>query len=82
MSNLKSCPFCGGDAFTIGITQDRSHPIVRCPGCYAEACGEDGDESCTRITAVKAWNTRLATTEEIETMLHKADEKPGRIKNE
>jgi len=55
---LKKCPFCGGEPFTIGMTTDRLYPIVRCKNCYAEACGDNYDDSCERITAVKAWNKR------------------------
>lgn len=64
MSELKPCPFCGGEARAFKRTcdkdtrydpADRAFPIVRCGGCGA--CSE-GDDWSELQTAIERWNRR------------------------
>ena len=57
MSDLKPCPFCGGEAEVmhtggIGCSND-TFSIVECVRCWAKTAFCD-----TEAEAVKAWNTR------------------------
>lgn len=63
MSEIKPCPFCGGEASVIGIRDGRQ---VSCKGlprarCFAQGPavyhGPDGWDAC-EVQAISAWNTR------------------------
>jgi Lar family restriction alleviation protein len=55
MSELKPCPFCGGEMFTENVWQnaDGVYWQVQCPYCGAMT---DWDYGMDR--AIKAWNRR------------------------
>ena len=61
MTDLKACPFCGGDdvdgSFGLGQRSDGSDYIVS--GC--NECGACGPDEETEEEAIKAWNTRQDT---------------------
>lgn len=66
MSDLKPCPFCGGEGIIYqppfnkreGHDSDaRPDPIVKCMDCYAEVCGHDVDSSGE--SSKLAWNLRF-----------------------
>ena len=52
MTDLKPCPFCGGDAIAVGDTISDS-PYIMC-----EYCGTQTVEYPSRDEAVELWNTR------------------------
>ena len=57
MSNLKPCPFCGGEAkldTAWGLTFQNPSHVVRC--CV---CGASGETSLDRPGAVDNWNCRF-----------------------
>lgn len=75
-THQKPCPFCGstnimlfpqnGDLYDPDQRGDRTFPIARCLGCFAEAAGEDHDGKSRHArgirsteTAAKAWNRRV-----------------------
>lgn len=68
MSELKPCPFCGGEAKTM----EQHRWWVFCPECMCDLGFEGMDESgCyghfdTEAEAVEAWNTRHVETCTIE----------------
>ena len=56
MSELLSCPFCGGEAETCHVTQlwePRDTYWVKCKNCHIS-----GIHHTTEAEAVEAWNTR------------------------
>lgn len=67
MSELKPCPFCGGenlitmkptcDRQTPYDPSDRAYSIVYCRSCRASIQGKNWHQSTE--TAIKAWNTRI-----------------------
>ena len=58
-TELKPCPFCGGEA-DIWETDRVTHPYqVMCLTCY---CGTDA--SIDEETAIEAWNRRTEVTNE------------------
>lgn len=58
MSELKPCPFCGGEDLEIdhAPTYDVRHPDVYEVHCVE--CGGRGGEGWTEAEAIAAWNTR------------------------
>lgn len=72
MTELKPCPFCGGEAKTM----EQHRWWVFCPECMCDLGFEGMDESgCyghfdTEAEAVEAWNTRHVET------CHNTDEDP------
>ena len=64
MSELKPCPFCGGDYLAIGC-----YPNIDEPECFTvecAICGARGSEEHTEAEAIDAWNTRAVETCELE----------------
>lgn len=57
MSELKPCPFCGGEAKTVTDYYFRN---TRC-----SSCGATGWQCCTESEAIEAWNTRYEPTTRI-----------------
>ena len=53
MSELKRCPFCGGEAV---VRENAKISTVWIVGC--EKCGADGGLRFDKHEAIKAWNTR------------------------
>lgn len=53
MSELKRCPFCGGIAYMIDLTDFRQY-YVRCNKCKVE----QGHLYNSKNAAIKAWNRR------------------------
>lgn len=53
MSDLKPCPFCGGEAETHGVQENVDTTFILCTGCEAEM-----GEHPTEAEAIAAWNTR------------------------
>lgn len=62
MSELKPCPFCGGEAEVLGETKWSRGAFVGCLKCRATI-----DRQATEAEAIEAWNTR--THPESEVML-------------
>ena len=62
MSDLKPCPFCGGEAkyrdVTSGVVGDGEWHWA---GCDNSMCKEADDLWKTKEEAIKAWNTRANT---------------------
>lgn len=69
MDKLKPCPFCGGEAWALPPTLNKSqletspkdcpgrfYSVVWCSDCGAELAGADFDADCSE--AVAAWNRR------------------------
>lgn len=56
MSDLKPCPFCGGDA-DIGGDENEEYAVAFCTGCGNATDGYLVDE-CGAEFASEAWNTR------------------------
>ena len=50
VTELKTCPFCGGEAEILGI----QCIWVHCTSCLAETLSFDSEEE-----AIKAWNRRI-----------------------
>ena len=75
-SELKACPFCGKKGKLIHSSgQGWYMPVCENNNCVA---GEDGASLIeTKSGAIKIWNARPATTEEIEADFYKASEKLG-----
>ena len=66
MTELRKCPFCGGEAemFVSDVT-DRA--VVYCKGCDAQIQMKPNEEE-----AIEAWNNRVSpTSEEIEEYIEK-----------
>lgn len=59
MSELKPCPFCGGEAklFTYRLGEDSEGAHVECRGCYAKSADTE-DAYADVATASAAWNAR------------------------
>ena len=55
MSELKPCPFCGGEAELHGFHD--LYWVVECVRCYASA-----NDCDTEQDAIEAWNTRVERT--------------------
>lgn len=72
MSELKNCPFCGGEAFLATVEHSeesrpngyRFHSQVMCRKCQA-SCGTTGFDETKEIAdrkAIAAWNRRALLT--------------------
>lgn len=59
MSNLKPCPFCGGEAeVNYGQTSSLLWAYVTC-GCGIRTCNHHGDkEREAKAKAIETWNRR------------------------
>lgn len=56
-TELKPCPFCGGEVDIENIsTEDEQYYMVSCKKCGAAICF--GDKSETQVGAIEAWNKR------------------------
>lgn len=55
MTDLKPCPFCGGEAELAGVNAPEFW--VWCPSCKASTAAHTGKQS-----AIEAWNTRAERT--------------------
>lgn len=53
MTELKKCPFCGGEAKIMGVGRDDICKFVYCGECLAETGAYDTTEE-----AIEAWNRR------------------------
>lgn len=68
MTELKPCPFCGGEAEfypAACIEQGWYIATVQCVSCAAQVCskpGLDRAEQEANESAIKAWNTRAERT--------------------
>jgi len=60
MTELKPCPFCGGEAIVreTSIGDDYNGFTVECKNCAVDIGNIDTEEE-----AIKRWNTRTNTTE-------------------
>lgn len=64
MTELKPCPFCGGEAFIIAGYADAAIAIATCKECeaeitvYAEDFENLYDSYAARHKAIEAWNRR------------------------
>ena len=70
MNDLKPCPFCGDKPEMEWVQHNSVKPdtvLTYC--CYISI------ESSTEEKAIKAWNTRPPTVEEVEADFYKASEK-------
>lgn len=56
MSQLKKCPFCGGEGELYEPNEDIA--VISCLKCNAESGYYDGEDSTTPDDAIKFWNTR------------------------
>jgi Lar family restriction alleviation protein len=68
MSNLKPCPFCGGEADRFGVSAEREGDYVNpiapgCDSCQAYVFAKTHDE------AIAAWNRRAAGWVSVEERL-------------
>lgn len=76
MDKLKPCPFCGYQPKL--KDEDTLYPLTRNGDLWNAVCAEPyGGCSAhilgrTKEEAIKAWNTRPPTTEEIEADFHRA----------
>ena len=52
MSELKPCPFCGGEAMH-SVCSDKKFHLIEC-----NSCGVETDHHATKYSAFKYWNTR------------------------
>ena len=57
MSELKPCPFCGGEARLADNTASRQNGVAWV-FCRMRGCPGSGDEQDTAAEAIVAWNTR------------------------
>lgn len=62
MTDLKLCPFCGGEDLEIdhAPTYDVHHPD--CYEVHCVECGGRGGEGWTEAEAIAAWNSRAERT--------------------
>ena len=54
MTELKPCPFCGGEAHVVETIHGKTLPWVRCKDCGMETPMLDTEEE-----AIEAWNRRV-----------------------
>ena len=75
MSELKRCPFCGGEARILTSVFFRSDACVKCKKCgastlvHSSASNEDA-----KLNAIKAWNTRKPMDRIVERLEEEAEE--------
>lgn len=70
-SELKPCPFCGGEAMIAATLDDMYRPMCKTDGCaFLES-------NVTRAEAIAAWNTRASDAEiaRLTSQLHAAEER-------
>ena len=70
MSELKKCPFCGGEAKLVG---DKYHWVF-CEGCQG---GSHAFETVEE--AIKAWNTRKPVDDVVEALKERKVENSRRL---
>ena len=73
MSELKPCPFCGGEAVEFTWKHDLSNSymaVVRCDVCKVRAERGFGAEEAVKAEAIEAWNTRHERTCHVEKSVH------------
>jgi len=64
---LKTCPFCGGEASSF---EDSGHSTAWEIGCFNGQCSAEPHVwEKTKAEAIAAWNTRAARIEELEAKL-------------
>ena len=68
MSELKSCPFCGGHKLKIGQDECKDYYVV-CSGCLSSSNYYHSKE-----LAVEAWNTRQSEWISVDDRLPKGDD--------
>jgi len=69
---LKTCPFCGGEASSF---EDSGHSTAWEIGCFNGQCSAEPHVwEKTKAEAVAAWNTRADRIEELEVKLARAVE--------
>lgn len=78
MSELKPCPFCGGDAYTVYHTTDHTDYqeylwwTVECHDCAAHT-----GLYAKKEFAIQAWNSRTKRTCEFEPFANEKHKEPG-----
>ena len=56
MTELKPCPFCGGQAMYVCTTSTLYNPKTSIECCQ---CGSSAKMHHTRLEAIEAWNRRV-----------------------
>ena len=59
MDNLKSCPFCGGEASLIPILDGSKDGTVKCYFVICDDCYSQTNDFSTKKEATDAWNKRV-----------------------
>ena len=77
MSELKRCPFCGGEAEI--LEHDNGWAIWNCVMCKSCRVGQYWNKAYTKEEAVKAWNNRKPMERILERLDKKVNFVDGKI---